>query len=324
MAEEKTSESIFRRYYESRPFVDRYQSEPEGAVDVLIPLIHANELWHANLSSMYREVPVHRLIIGDGGCIDGSVDVARGFPRVNVLDHRSFISLGYSIRKLIEAVETEWFVYAHSDVFLPEGWFEAMRGHQREYDWFGCPQRITALVEYTNVDRMFGETRPYAGSQMGRRAAFASGLSRIDDDFVYRQEDYVFAAMVADAGFKEGRIEDTFHYHQMMHKEGPWARTLKRVSVEVELSVEERRRAAEMQVKGIIKYLRPSHSLSRETEEQILRLLDLDSLDLRELRRWVRKVNPLWLHRMYRPWYLTLARLLRASLWRTALRRIFG
>src|SRR6185295_14464033 len=160
--------SIFREYFSEQSFVDRLASSPDDAVDVIIPIIHTNELWRANLLSLYREIPIARLLIGDGGCIDNSIDVVRQFPRVEVHDHRKFVSLGFSLRKLIEAVRTEWFIYVHSDVYLPRGWFDTMRKHQASYDWFGCPQQMTVLVEYRHVDH----ARPYAGSQMGRKAAF--------------------------------------------------------------------------------------------------------------------------------------------------------
>ena len=116
----------FRAIIGAEPFADRFATDSARAVDVIIPIVHTNELWRSNLISIYREIPVNRLLIGDGGCIDDSLEVARQFPRVEVLDHRNFTSLGYSIRHLIEAVETEWFVYLHSDVFLPPGWFETM------------------------------------------------------------------------------------------------------------------------------------------------------------------------------------------------------
>ena len=220
------SDSIFREYFAQRPFVDRFESDPNGAVEVIIPVIHTNELWRINLYSLYREVPIRRLLIGDGGCKDDSIDIVKEFPRVEVLDHREFRSLGYSLRHLIEAVQTEWFIYVHSDVYLPPGWFETMSRYQAQYDWFGCPQQITVMVEYPLVDH----TRPYAGSQMGRKAAFMQGLSRIDDDYVYRQEDFVLADIVKKGGGKEGRIEDVFHYHQLAFRQSEWSRNIKPVS----------------------------------------------------------------------------------------------
>ena len=314
------TESIFQRYYKAEPFEDRYVRDPADATDVIIPVIHTNELWHANLVSIYREVPINRLVISDGGCKDDSIAIVSKFPRVTVLDHREYKSLGFCLRKLIEAVETEWFIYVHSDVFLPDGWFDAMRGHQPNYDWFGCPQRITVQVEYPNVDKMFDEVRPYAGSQMGKKSAFVDGIKKIDDDFVYRQEDYVMAGCVAEE--RHGRVEDTFHYHQVMHKVSPWARKLKRVSVQVEWSRAEEIRASTMQVKGIVKYLAPSRVLTMEAEVHIQRLLDLGAITWPELEDWIARTNPVWLSHI-KPWRIRM-RKLRSDLPATIARTVRG
>lgn len=293
--------SIFQKYYAPDVFEDRFAHHSDDAVDVIIPIIHTNELWEKNLISIYREIPVRRLLISDGGCTDNSIEIARRFPRVEVLDHRQYISLGYCLRKLIEEVESEWFVYLHSDVYLPHGWFEAMKKHQREYDWFGCPQRITAMVEYPNVDMLFGVRRPYAGSQMGRKAAFVGDLAKIDDDYVYRQEDLVLLDVIERQGFRHGFVEDTFHYHQVMHKESPWARKLKSVVVKVEWSRSEEVRASVMQIKGIVKYLEPSQVLALEVETHLRRLIELGAIDQDEFNRWVQETSPAWTTEI-KPW----------------------
>jgi hypothetical protein len=314
------TESIFQRYYRPEQFEDRFARDPHGAIDVVIPVIHTNELWEKNLISIYRDVPVNRVVISDGGCKDDSIAIAQRFPRVTVLDHREYKSLGYCLRKLIESVETEWFIYVHSDVYLPDGWFDTMRAHQATYDWFGCPQRITVQVEYPNVDKMFDEVRPYAGSQMGKKSAFVEGIKKIDDDFVYRQEDYVLASCVADD--RHGRVEDTFHYHQVMHKVSPWARKLKRVSVQVEWSRDEEVRASTMQVKGIIKYLAPSRVLAMEAELHIQRLLALEAITWPELVAWIETTNPLWVPHI-KPWRIRM-RKLRAELPSAVLQKLRG
>jgi glycosyltransferase involved in cell wall biosynthesis len=284
--------SIFREYYADKSFVDRFAVEPAMGVDVIIPVIHTNELWEANLLSFYREIPIHKLLIGDDGCIDDSISIAEKFPRVQIFDHRNYQSLGYSIRKLIEAVETDWFVYLHSDAYLPPGWFDAMQKHQNEYDWFGCPMQHTVMVEY-NVG--YGE-RPWAGSQMGRKKAFESGLNRIDDDYVYRQEDFVFADIVQKAGFKEGKVTDTFHYHQTMYKSTPWARKVRAVKIDVELSREEEVRTWMMQGKGIVKYLQPSNTwLITDAIVSADYLISNKELTWGEFQQWVRQTNPKWL-----------------------------
>ena len=281
--------SIFQEYYEDKPFVDRYLSTPDHAIDVIIPIIHANELWKANLMSFYREIPIHKLIIGDGGCIDDSMSIAEGFPRAQIFDHRSYKSLGYSIRKLIEAVETEWFAYIHADAYLPAGWFDAMEKHQQEYDWFGCPMQHTVMIEY-NVS--YGE-RPWAGTQMGRKKAFDSGLSRVDDDYVYRQEDYVFSDIVAKAGYREGKISDTFHYHQTMQKQTPWSRHIKSVNFDLEISPEEEIRTCMTMAKGIVKYLDPP-VLAEAAVLNIDRLVEMGVFSWRDFMGWVKAENPDW------------------------------
>ena len=301
----KQSNSIFSQYFTAHPFEDRYINSTKDAVDVIIPVIHTNELWSENLQSIYREIPVRRLLISDGGCKDNSIEIVAKFPRVVILDHSDYVSLGFCLRKLIEAVESTWFVYLHSDVFLPSGWFEKMCDHQSEYDWFGCPQRITAMVEFSHVDSMSGIIRPYAGSQMGRKEAFVKGISAIEDDYVYRQEDLVLLDVVERHGFRHGFVEDIFHYHQVMHKESPWARKLTLVSVSVEWSREEEIRAANMQARGIIKYLKPSLSLAIEVETQIYRLIKLQAIDLHDFFAWVRSVNPEWVG-WIKPWRIYL------------------
>jgi len=285
------SNSIFREYYADKPFIDRFLTQANDAIDVIIPVVHTNELWEANLLSFYREIPINKLLIGDGGCIDDSISIAGKFPRVQIFDHRSYQSLGYSIRKLIEAVEADWFVYIHSDAYLPPGWFDAMQKHQTEYDWYGCPMKHAVMVEY---DLDYG-VRPWAGSQMGRKKAFESGLGRIDDDYVYRQEDFVFADIVKKAGFKEGKVTDTFHYHQTMYKPTPWARTIRAVKIDVELNHEEVVRTWMMQGKGIVKYMQPQNKwLIREVVHSFNRLTELKQITWRDCKQWVRGTNAAW------------------------------
>jgi len=287
----RMEKSIFEQYYTQYSFRDLFLERKDDAVDVIIPVIHTNELWKANLLSFYREIPINRLLIGDGGCIDDSIDIAKTFPRITVLDHRSYQSLGYSIRKLIEAVETEWFIYIHSDAYLPPGWFDLMQKHQSDYDWFGCKMQHTFMIEY-DLDY---ENRPWAGSQMGRKKAFEAGLSRIDDDFVYRQEDFIFADIVRKAGYKEGKVPETFHYHQTINKTSPWARKIKKIKVEVETSKEEDIRTCMTQAKGLVKYLDPDETFADGIKANIDMLQAFGEYSWEQFFHWMKETNPDWL-----------------------------
>ncbi len=286
----KAEQSIFKEYYQKHSFIDLYQTDSVDAVDIIIPIIHTNELWKANLFSIYREVPVNRLLIGDGGCIDDSIKIAEEFPRVKVLNHREFKSLGYSIRKLIEEVQTEWFLYLHSDVYLPAGWFEEMKKHKSNYEWFGCLMQHTIMIEY-NMDY---ENRPWAGTQMGLKKAFEDGIKHIDDDYVYRQEDFVFSNIVKKAGYREGKISDTYHYHQTIRKPSPYERKINSVAISVEMSKEEEVRAAMMQIKGLIKYLEPNHGFISGIITNMNRLEELQQIKWSEFLEWVKDTNEAW------------------------------
>jgi hypothetical protein len=292
--------SIFARYYAPEMFTDRFSDRPDGAIDVIIPVLNTNELWEKNLISIYREIPVNRLLIGDGGCRDETIAVAKKFPRVEVHDHSLFKTLGYSVKELIETVETEWFAYLHADVYLPAGWFDRMRSHQWEFDWFGCPMQVTVLAEYRHID----PDRPYAGAQMGRKAAFLNGLDKIEDDYVYRQEDFIFAGTVESGQYRHGRIEDTFHYHQVMPRlYGTAARTrsLKSVNIEMELTEAEEIHTAETQLRGTVKYLRPDKYQIRSVEANVLQLKRLNRFDFDEFIAWVAQTNPEWVPHIPRP-----------------------
>jgi hypothetical protein len=294
--------SIFRTFYQEHPFVDRFVADSTAAVDVIMPVVHTNELWEENLRSIYREIPVNRLLIGDGGCIDDSIETARKFPRVEVFDHREYTSLGFSLCQLIEAVETPWFAYFHSDVYVPPGWFEGMQSHVDEFDWFESAQRAALLVDYSrDYSRV---NRPYSGGQMGRREAFHDVLSRVEDDYLYRNEDIVLAGMIEQAGHRYGRADDVFLYHQTMHKPSAWGRRIRSVAIDVESDPAEEARVWPMQVKGIINYLQPSDSAVRHVRCALLNWAARPDFSWSEFREWVRDTNPDWLPHLQRSWLL--------------------
>lgn len=289
--------SIFHEYYTETPFIDRFiEKSSKDAVDVIIPLLHTNELWQKNLFSFYREIPIKNLLIGDAGCIDDSIEIVQRFPRVAVFDHRHFVSLGYSIKKLIEAVETTWFIYLHSDVYLPPKWFDDMKSNRKQYDWIECSPHLTILLD-TPLDHRNVE-RPFSGAQMGITKSFHEILPTIDDDFLLRNEDIILVELLQNAGFSFKRIHDVFHYHQEMSKNSPWHRNAKPIKLQYEMNREDEVQIYTMQVKGIIKYLIPRDDMPLDVYEYQLglrRLKALDALDKTEFYKWIKKTNPEWL-----------------------------
>lgn len=293
--------SIFKEYYSQKEFIDIYALSQNEGIEVIIPVYHTNELWRVNLFSIYKEIPVKRLLISDGGCIDDSIEIVKEFPRVEIFNHRNYKTLGKCITELIIQVQGEWFIYLHSDVYLPEGWYEQMIKYKDKYDWYGCPMNITVLVNY-RLDR---PERPYAGSQIGRKQAFIEGITKIDDDYVYRQEDFIFNKIVEDAGFKTGKVEDTFHYHQeMIRKTKGYEINVKSVSLITKTSPQEIQRANETQIRGIVKYLDPLENyIINDFKGHAYTMLKQGEINYFDFKKWIKVENDKWLpyfnHKLY-------------------------
>lgn len=288
-------QSTFKMLYSDEVFVDRYANNPANAVDIIIPVIHTNELWRKNLISIYREIPVNRLLLGDGGCIDNSIEIAKEFPRVEVFDHRSYKTLGYSIRKLIEEVKTEFFIYLHSDVYIAPNWFDGMYKNTEKYDWFECEQKIVAFAEYDNKFANNPIGFGFGGTQMGRKKAFDDILQDMDDDYIYRNEDIVIRTLLQNKGHKWGFDDTLFHYHEIMRKEGFTGRKIESVQINTSFPIEEKIRESDMQVRGFIKYLQPSSMLANVAKYHLQVLLDNGVVAYPEFMEWIKLTNPLWL-----------------------------
>src|SRR5438105_1600082 len=188
--------SIFFDFYNiPQQFKDRLIENKEKGVDVIIPVINTNELFERNLYNFYERIPINRLLIGDGGCTDDTIAIAKKFPRVQIFDQSKYISQGYCIKELIERAETDNFIYLHADVFLPEQWFENMFEHIGQYEWFECKGILTNLIVNERIpDEKL--PRAFSGAQMGKREFFKRFLSIISDDYLQRNEDIILHELV--------------------------------------------------------------------------------------------------------------------------------
>ena len=265
---------------------DKYSEDPTDAVDVIMPILTINKFFYSNLIAIYAEIPVNRLIIGDAGVSPSLHYTLKEFPRVKIVDQTEFKTLGYSLRRLIEMVQTEWFVYLHCDVLLPAGWFDTMKKHQGQYDWFECDHYKTILLNYPD-EWQNQQERPYSGSQMGRRKAFLPFLYRLKDDYVYRNEDLVFRDILERAGGRYGKVHDTYHYHQVTDNA--------EANIVPIRSDEWMKKTYDMQARGIIKYTCPGDDYLEDNLVNALVMMGrLGILDKKELIKWTWEVNSWW------------------------------
>lgn len=300
---------------QNQDFVDRYTVErADFGVDVVIPLLHSTPFWRQNLLSYYREIPIKRLLVGNAGTIDGSDRVLEEFPRVEIQDHRELRTLGKSLANLISSVDTEFFIYLQSDTFLPEKWFDTMWGFRENFDWFGCPERPLVVLGAPTNDQ--GGKRPMAGTQFGRTSAFRNVTDHIEDDFGYRQEDFIFEGYVLRGGGKVGGVHNTYHVHQITERMTT-GRQLKVRSINVDFEPEvDDQRVLATQLKGFIKYCNPSQeTVKRSSYSEVAHLVGKRLFSLREFKSFAESQNPEWvtpITRMY--WRARLLYLARAPI----------
>ena len=290
----KKMSSFFEKYFVDEEFIDRKEINNEEGIDVIIPLMNTNPLFKKNLYSYYKEIPINRLIIGDGGITDDSLEILSNFPRIEIVDQKKYNSLGYCIAELISKVKTEWFVYLHADVSLPHNWFDKMRKYQNKYDWYECDRRYLAIIEH-KLPNSKKTKRPGSGSQMGRTKAFRNIIKRIDDDYLYRNEDLIFAELIETEGFKYGYVHDTYHFHQQMNKKGEKEPRFKHVYVQREPNKEWEIKVCTMQIRGLVKYVNPKPYLIDNANKSIKVLLNHNALDIKRFKLWVKKTNKVWL-----------------------------
>ncbi len=96
------------------------------AIDVVMLTKNSEHLLVKCLASIYENVPVHNLIVVDGFSTDRTLKILNRFNKQygNV---KVFVMNGSRARareKGISQVETDWFLFADSDVILSRGWFE--------------------------------------------------------------------------------------------------------------------------------------------------------------------------------------------------------
>lgn len=277
-----------------KEMIDKAVEEPHlERVDVIIPVKNTKDNWEDCLKSFYRNVPINRLLISDGGCTDNTIDVVNQYPRVTVLDHRNTKSLGYSLKLLIKEVNTGWFVYFHSDVSIPSNWYSEMCGYKDKWDWFEC-KRIGVYHFEEELEQEFEAERAYSGSQMGKKEAFKY-IDDIEDDYIYRMEDLLFRERIEKAGYKYGKVPSTFHYHHFRKLKHELEPNFKFITYR-EYDKDWEKYVADGMLRGVIKYMSPNEPENVEiVVKNIVKLKSFGEFHKNEWVEWVQKTNPEWI-----------------------------
>ena len=292
-------------------FVDRCEKESAvESIDVLMLTLDAASFLERCLYSVYREIPVRRLLVCDGGSKDGTIEILKKYPRVQLFIRPDIRTTGKAFEFLFSHVETEWFALIDADIELPPGWYDDMCKYKAEYGFLEC-RRILAYHFYRHDPASTDiNTRSLDFCHLGRKEAIKK--YRCDDDYVWRIVDYYLRQEIEKAGYRYGKVLTVYHIHHETERipyESDEEKRYSKVVFKFEgpkriiIDREKWKRFRQKYAKGIVKYLDPEHPLVRKNRgfDEVIKILDRD---------WIARNGPAWLKRYHRV-YVYFARVLR-------------
>ncbi|NND87084.1 MAG: glycosyltransferase family 2 protein [Nitrosopumilus sp.] len=278
-------------------FIDKKLSNNNSdSIDVLMLTLDAELSIEKSLFSIYKEIPVNRLIVCDGGSKDNTIQILKKMPRSEIYVKPEIRTTGKALEFLFSKIETDWFVLIDADIDLEEGWYEKMLRHSDSYDIIENGKRISAYHFYREQK---------SKAQENERALDLCHLIKkqsiknyhCDDDYMWRYTDIFLRQIVEKEGFRYGKANDTFHVHNEIER-APYTSDPDKNFQEIkfrepEFIIHDQKKMEQAMIKhakAVVKYLDPDYPMVKNNRnyETIIQLLD---------REWVLKNGSNWLKR---------------------------
>ncbi|MDH5385841.1 MAG: glycosyltransferase family 2 protein [Candidatus Aminicenantes bacterium] len=286
-------------------FVDRHEKESEAeAIDVLMLTLDAESFLDRCLISVYREIPVRRLLVCDGGSKDGTIDILKKYPRVQTFIRPDIRTTGKATEFLFTQLETEWFVLIDADVELPPGWYDEMRKHKAEYDFMESSGRTLAYHFYRDFPlTRDANSRAYDFCFLGRKEAIKK--FSCDDDYIWRMIDFYLRQQIEKSGYRYGKVPTAYRIHHETERipyesdgEKRFFKVVYRFKEPEWIIIDKEKWKRSMQkfAMGAVKYLDPDYPLVRD-DARARRPAGFDKVIAMLDRDWVEKNGPAWLKR---------------------------
>ena len=260
-----------------------------------------------NVESWLKEIPIRKLYFGCNNTNELYFEKVKNFmmqfDNVEFIDQRGIKTLGMCIADLMKRVETEWFVYCHTDAYLTRHSFLVLEAEINTKD--EDDDRPVGIIESERVSYNYKlpKTQPtiysyyhyrdrsFSGYQLIRKVAIENILSRIEDDWIYRNEDIIFQNVCKNNGYRYIKSMG-MHVHTTSNINHQW-------TPQGEETPNARSLTFDMQIKGIVKYCSPDDITKitwRDGFGQCVRENIFETVeDLVEFTEgFVKKENPEW------------------------------
>lgn len=273
--------------------IDRRTKEPNlEPVDVLLFTLDEETYLERCLDSVYREIPVNRVLVLDGGSKDKTLEILKKYPRMEIHVRPDIKTTGKGCEFMFSRATTPWLAIIEAHIELPAGWYDEMVKHKDKYDFFGC-KRIMHY-EFRRVDPFSPNTnrRPQGAPWLARLDCFKN--YHVDDDFMWRATDMLLRQVAEKDGYRYGEVAATYHYHHTTDnpmyesdKEKRGSRLVfeePRIEISNEINWGER---VENLNRAIVKYIEPQFYYPHVDDGLLSRLMKLDM-------EWIKETNIEW------------------------------
>lgn len=247
-------------------------------LDLICPIYHVDwDVFTYCVDSWIKNLPINRILISLANPDQKERETVRKYleqkyPRVVFYKHSQYSTLGKCLSCLIEDVNTEFFIYVHSDVEITNHCFHLIKAQINDKTGIIESERLHSDKIKVTYDPYHFSPRAYSGFQVMRKEAVAI---QIDDDFVYRNEDMIYQNICEQRGYEYVKSW-AMHIHYLTTTK-KWTH--------------EREETYDMQWKGLVKYTTPTditiqatldalHVCLHEFDHDILTILEeMDELN---------------------------------------------
>jgi hypothetical protein len=257
------------------------KSQKGKKFDVICPVYWLNMFFLDNLYRWFEEIPINTLYLGINNPL---IQIKSEEPRIKIIDQTNHNTLGACLSELMKTVETEWFVYLHADAEPVIGSFNSLKSDMKNYigiieserlHWAGLMNKTRRI--FSNYENYHSKNRAYSGFQLIRKKAIEPILDKIEDDFIYRNEDLIFQHECKTNKFQY-RKNLGLHVHQCLFQ--------RRTFSEADTNI--------MQVKGLIKYTQPNKITRNSIITSLRWCKNHEALTLQEMLFFCYHYNPNW------------------------------
>jgi len=126
-------------------------------IDVIILTRNSERVLRECLTSIYKNVPVNRLIVLDGYSTDATLEIVKGFQERygNVILIQEGGTRASARQKAMKEVKTDWFMFVDSDVILCDSWFAKAKNLMKEHVGAVWGMEIWSVMKKSRILRLF-------------------------------------------------------------------------------------------------------------------------------------------------------------------------